>query len=49
MTTHPPRALEVAVLTTSNLIATLVRFVLLRLVFRNPNYRASQHAVSERS
>jgi putative flippase GtrA len=30
---HPARWLEVAVLTASNLIATLVRFVLLRLVF----------------
>jgi putative flippase GtrA len=34
LTTQPLRGLEVAVLTASNLIATLVRFVLLRLAFR---------------
>jgi putative flippase GtrA len=34
LTAQPARGLEVAVLTASNLIATLVRFVLLRLVFR---------------
>jgi putative flippase GtrA len=52
---HPARWLEVAVLTASNLIATLVRFVLLRLVFRPrrhrpaPGYEGRSHAASERS
>ena len=52
---HPARWLEVGVLTASNLIATLVRFVLLRVVFRPrhhqraPRYEGRSHAASERS
>jgi putative flippase GtrA len=48
LTDHPARVLEVAVLTTSNLIATLVRFVLLRLVFQNL-HNGSPQLPSERS
>lgn len=33
---EPPRSVEVVILTVANLVATLVRFLLLRLVFRRP-------------
>jgi putative flippase GtrA len=42
---QPARGIEVAVLTASNLIATLVRFVLLRLVFRHNDGRTSRSEV----
>jgi hypothetical protein len=47
-TGHPAGVVEVAVLTASILIATLVRFVLLRLVFRT-GHNGRPQASSERS